>query len=185
MKGSSAKKVVVIGPECTGKSELSSFLADHFRTHWVPEFAREYLNQLYRPYQKSDLVEIARGQLALEDKIENSVNDLLICDTNLYVIQIWSTVKYQHCDEQILRWIQDRHYDLYLLTFIDIPWEEDPLREHPHYRQELYELYLQTLKNQPVPFIEIKGERVQRRQAAVNAVETLMKADSYRNLTGD
>jgi NadR type nicotinamide-nucleotide adenylyltransferase len=167
------KKVVILGPECTGKSELSEFLAREFDTVWVPEFARQYINNLTRPYEASDLLNIARGQLALEDKLSAKADKLLICDTDLYVIKIWSMFKYGFCHPEILNAINERKYDLYLLTYIDIPWQDDPLREHPHNRRELYDLYLKEMRLQPVPFVEIKGHREQRRKLAVEAIKTL------------
>jgi NadR type nicotinamide-nucleotide adenylyltransferase len=167
------KKVVVLGPECTGKSELSAYLADALHTVWVPEYAREYLDDLQRPYGPEDLPLIARGQLALEDAMERKANKVLICDTDLYVIKVWSNFKYGYCDPEILRSIASRGYDLYLLTYIDIPWAYDPLREHPDQREELYQLYLQEMKNQPVPFVEIKGTREARRKAATTAIRAL------------
>jgi NadR type nicotinamide-nucleotide adenylyltransferase len=167
------KKVVVLGPECTGKSELSAHLAARFRTVWVPEYARQYLDELRRPYGPEDLPVIARGQLALEDEMERKANKVLICDTDLYVIKIWSIFKYGNCDPEILRSIASRKYDLYLLTYIDIPWAYDPLREHPDQREELYHLYLQEMKNQPVPFIEIRGDRDQRRKVTTEAIKAL------------
>ncbi len=169
------KKVAVIGPECTGKSELSEFLAGYFHTEWVPEYARGYINNLVRPYEQHDLLAIAHGQIRLEDEWMRDSNRILICDTNLYVIKIWSEFKFGACDKTILEQIATRKYDLYLLTAIDLPWEDDPLREHPHKREQLYEIYLNEMKNQPVPFVEIKGERELRRKAAVEAVEQLLK----------
>lgn len=169
------KKVAVIGPECTGKSELSQFLAQHFNTQWVPEYARGYINNLVRPYELHDLLAIAHGQTRLEDEWTRGSNNVLICDTNLYVIKVWSEFKFGTCDKTILEQIATRKYDLYLLTGVDLPWEDDPLREHPHKREQLYEIYLNEMKNQPVPFVEIKGERELRRKAAVEAVEKLLK----------
>jgi NadR type nicotinamide-nucleotide adenylyltransferase len=169
------KKVAVIGPECTGKSELSSFLADHYDTSWVPEYARGYIGNLVRPYDRHDLIAIAHGQLRIEDEWTRSTSDLLICDTNLYVIKVWSTFKYGECDEEILQLISERAYDLYLLTYIDIPWEDDPQREHPDKRQELYDIYLNEMKNQPVPFVEIKGDRQMRQERAIEAVDRILK----------
>lgn len=168
------KKVAIIGPECTGKSELSRILADHYETNWVHEYARTYLNELGRPYEKTDLVEIAKGQLALEDEASVDANRLLICDTNLYVIKIWSEYKYNETDSFILDSIRTRKYDLYLLTYIDIPWEEDPLREHPQKREELFNIYLNELKQQPVPFVTIRGSRDQRRTDAIKAIEMIL-----------
>jgi NadR type nicotinamide-nucleotide adenylyltransferase len=169
------KKVVVIGPECTGKSALSEFLAVHFKTEWVPEYARGYLDNLVRPYSQHDLTTIAHGQIQLEDKSMLHSNRVMFCDTNLYVIKVWSEFKYGNCDPEILNLISERKYDLYLLTYIDIPWETDPLREHPDKRQQLYEIYLSEMKNQSVPFVEIKGGRSTRQQSAIDAVNNLLK----------
>jgi NadR type nicotinamide-nucleotide adenylyltransferase len=168
------KKVAVIGPECTGKSALSEFLADHFKTGWVPEYARGYLDNLIRPYEQHDLLTIAHGQMRVEDEWARDAGKLMICDTNLYVIKVWSEFKFGSCQEEILKHIASRQYDLYLLTYIDLPWEEDPQREHPDKREELYQIYLNEMKNQPVPFVEIKGARELRRKTAVDAVEKLL-----------
>jgi NadR type nicotinamide-nucleotide adenylyltransferase len=168
------KKVAIIGPECTGKSELSQYLADHFETEWVPEYARAYLDKLRRPYTQDDLLKIAHGQLRLEDEYSIDANSFLICDTNLYVIKIWSMFKYGNCQDEILETIASRKYDLYLLTYVDIPWQEDPQREHPTKREELYQIYVNEMKNQSVPFVEIKGERELRRATAVRAIEEML-----------
>ena len=133
------KKVVVLGPECAGKSELSEYLARAFNTVWVPEYAREYLDKLAKPYGPEDLPLIAKGQLMLEDEMETKANRTLICDTDLYVIKIWSMFKYGYCDPAILKAIESRKCDLYLLTYIDIPWAYDPLREHPDQRERVRE----------------------------------------------
>lgn len=169
------RKVVVIGPECTGKSELSQYLADEFNTVWVREYAREYLDALERPYNITDLTLIANGQLQSEDQMAQRANKLLICDTDLHVIKIWSIFKYGYCDPSILDAISKRKYDLYLLTYIDIPWAYDPLREHPDQRETLFDIYVQELQNQPVPFTIIKGSREERRKSAKQAVTALMQ----------
>lgn len=165
------KKVVVIGPECTGKSELSQFLAAHFQTVWVPEYARGYLDNLTRPYEQHDLMTIAHGQVRIENEWSRDANHLVICDTNLIVIKVWSEFKYGHAHPEILSLISARKYDLYLLTYIDVPWENDPQREHPDKRETLYDIYLKELRNQPAPFVEIRGERDARRKTAVDAIE--------------
>jgi NadR type nicotinamide-nucleotide adenylyltransferase len=168
------KKVAVVGPECTGKSELSQFLALHYHTSWVPEYARGYLENLVRPYEQHDLLTIAHGQMRLEDKYEKDCRGLMICDTNLYVIKVWSEYKFGNCHPEILHNIALRKYDLYLLTYIDLPWVEDPQREHPDKREELYNIYLNEMKNQPVPYEEIKGLGEQRHKNAIDAIEKLV-----------
>lgn len=170
------KKVAVIGPECTGKSELSQFLAEHFKTVYVPEYARAYIERLVHPYVEADLLKIAHGQLRLEDDNLMDSNHFMVCDTNLYVIKIWSEFKFGSCDQEILDSLATRKYDLYLLTNVDLPWQDDPQREHPTKREELYQLYLNEMKNQSTPFVEIKGERELRRKTAVDAIEkTLLR----------
>src|SRR5690606_31953716 len=116
----------------------------------------------------------ASGQLALEDALTKDANRVLICDTNLYVIKVWSKFKYGHCDPKILETIATRKYDLYMLTYIDIPWIADPQREHPDQREELYSIYLDEMKHQSVPFVEIKGNREARQTAATESINTLL-----------
>ena len=168
------KKVAVIGPECTGKSELSQFLAGYYKTEWVPEYARGFIDHLIRPYEEHDLLTIAHGQLRLEDEYARDSNKILFCDTNLYVIKVWSEVKFGSCNPDILREIDTRPYDLYLLTYVDVPWQDDPQREHPTRREELYQRYLNEMKNQAVPFVEIKGARELRQQTALDAVKKIL-----------
>lgn len=171
---SSIKKVAIVGPECTGKSDLSAYLAGHFNTEWVPEYARGYLDNLTHPYQQHDLTTIAHGQLRIEDLWEQSARNVLFCDTNLLVIKVWSEFKFGACDPEILMKLKNRHYDLYLLTHIDLPWEEDPLREHPHKREELYEIYFRELETMKVPFVEIRGKTEERRKTAIDAIDRLL-----------
>jgi NadR type nicotinamide-nucleotide adenylyltransferase len=166
-------RVAIVGPECTGKSGLAQFLASHYNTLWVPEYARNYLDNLVRPYNENDLTAIAHGQMRLEEEYARDANKILFCDTTLLVIKIWSEFKYGYSDPWIIEGVERSNYDLHLLTYIDIPWEEDPQREHPEKREELYQIYLEQIKAMNVPFVEIRGEREQRRRAAVQAIDRL------------
>lgn len=171
------KRIAVVGPECTGKSDLCSFLAEYYNTEWVPEYARGYLDNLVRPYGEHDLLTIAHGQLRLEDTYAHTANKMLFCDTNLYVIKVWSEFKFNRCHPEILKQIENRTYDLYLLTYIDIPWEADPLREHPEHREKLYSIYRDELKNQSTPFVEIKGMGDERRRISIDAVNSIINVN--------
>jgi NadR type nicotinamide-nucleotide adenylyltransferase len=171
---SSIKKVCVIGPECTGKTDLSQYLSTYYKTSWVSEYARAYLNKLSRPYQQSDLTKIAHGQVRMEDEWINEANKVLICDTNLLVIKIWSEYKYGNCDNEIVQLLANRKYDLYLLTAIDIPWEDDPQREHPDKREFFWNLYKKEVATRGVATVEIFGNREERRAKAIEAINTLM-----------
>lgn len=169
------KKVCVIGPECTGKSQLSQFLAKQFDTCWIPEYARAYLDKLGRPYQEVDLVKIAHGQLRLEDEWLRDANRVMICDTNLITIKIWSDYKYGRCDEEILKLIKARHYDLYLLCYIDVPWVDDPQREHPDKRDHFWQIFKNEVMSTAVPYVEIGGNWEQRQQKAIGAIENVIR----------
>ncbi|RAJ85461.1 NadR type nicotinamide-nucleotide adenylyltransferase [Chitinophaga dinghuensis] len=171
------KKVVVIGPESTGKSTLSEMLAKRFHTAWTPEYAREYIDQLNRPYEQEDLLKIAQGQLEQEKKYAATARELLICDTDLYVIKVWSEHKYADCDHRILQMIAEETCDLYLLTHIDMPWEEDPQREYPapEMRAYFYNIYKDIVMQSGVPFVDIHGSYEQREMLAVAAVEQLLQ----------
>ncbi len=150
-------RIAITGPESTGKSILTNLLAEHFHTAWVPEYAREYIDNLGRPYEEHDILEIARGQLDRENLAALKADKLLFCDTELIVTKIWSDVKYQRCHPWILDQIHENPYPLYLLCDIDIPWEADPQREHPHLRKYLWDLYVNELTSRNLNFTVIKG----------------------------
>jgi NadR type nicotinamide-nucleotide adenylyltransferase len=168
------KRIAIVGPECTGKSDLAAFLAEYYRTIWVPEFARSFLEVLNRPYKKHDLITIAQGQAMLEETYEKKANRILICDTTLLVIKIWSEFKYGDCAEEIKQQLNQHTYDLHLLTHVDLPWVEDPQREHPHQREQLFTIYKNELQKMNTPFVEIKGDRAERRTAAIPAIDKLI-----------
>ncbi|OQP67470.1 ATPase [Niastella vici] len=173
------KKVVVIGPESTGKSTLSEQLANYYKTSWVPEYAREYLLQHGTEYTYDDLLTIAQGQVALEESyIEKAGHSkLLFIDTDQYVMKVWCDFVFGKCHTWIPDQITKRKYDLYLLCNIDLPWVKDILREYPDLtrRQQLYSIYKNILTNQSVPWIEISGNYDERFQKAVQSVNDLFE----------
>jgi NadR type nicotinamide-nucleotide adenylyltransferase len=164
------KRIAVTGPESTGKSLLTLQLAEHFQTSWVPEFAREYIDHLDRPYEEQDILEIAKGQMKLEQEQILKAKDYFFSDTELIVTKIWSDVKYGRCHPWILDEINRNPYDLYLLCYIDIPWQADPQREHPHMRNELFRLYFNEINNRRLPFAIVKGLGDDRLKNALEAM---------------
>jgi NadR type nicotinamide-nucleotide adenylyltransferase len=168
-------RIAVTGPESTGKSTLSRQLAEHYQTAWVPEYARSYIDQLDRPYTQADILAIAQGQIRLERESEAQANRLLISDTELLVTKVWSEHAFGSCPEWILQQLERQHYDLYLLAGIDIPWEPDPQREHPHLRDYFYQLYRQELLSRGWPFVEVWGNLSERMAQAVNAINPLLQ----------
>ncbi len=168
------KTVVILGPESTGKTKLAQELAKTFNCGWVPEFARGYLDRQGSAYKEEDLLEIAKGQAQCEQEASAGLGDVVFFDTDLTVIKIWSLYKYGRCHRWILRELEQYTYDLYLLTYPDLPWTPDPLREHPQQREELYSLFLEDLKKRKLPFTIIKGQGSSRLKQAVSAVRELL-----------
>jgi NadR type nicotinamide-nucleotide adenylyltransferase len=174
------KKIVIIGPESSGKSSLCELLALHYRTAWVPEYAREYLTLHGMDYRFEDLLVIARGQLHLEDQYTaNAItagDQLLFVDTDMYVMKVWSEFVFGRCDPWILGEIARRPYDGYLLCRPDLPWVNDPLREYPvgPARDQLFHIYKDSMVNQSLPWAEIKGEGEDRIAAGIAAVERML-----------
>lgn len=171
MRFKELKKVAVTGPESTGKSMLSEQLASHYQTCRAPEFAREYLDRHGPAYEEKDILLIARGQLHNEREAEKKAAGYLFCDTELIVTKIWSEVRYKRCDPWILRKINEHTYDLFLLCDIDLPWESDPLREHPGMREELFELYRRELISRKLPFFIVRGFGNDRLTNAIRLIE--------------
>ncbi len=165
------KKIAITGPESTGKSLLARQLAKHYQTNYVPEYAREYIDKLNRPYNKQDILEIAKGQISKEKELESKANKFLFCDTELIVTKIWCEHKYGDCHEWILKMINENRYDLFLLTNIDLPWQPDPQREHPDLRKYLFKLYYDELRERNFNFKIISGLKEDRLKNAVRAVE--------------
>lgn len=182
------KKIVIIGPESTGKSVLSQQLANHYETTWCPEFAREYLLTNGINYDYDDLLTIAKGQLALEDEytttlenqsqtmLENGEHLPLFIDTDMYVMKVWCEFVFEKCHRFILDEIVRRQYDLYLLCNIDLPWVKDELREYPDIesRKKIYRIYKDLMVNQSVPWVDISGNYDNRLNTAIAAVNKLL-----------
>lgn len=152
-------KIVCIGPESTGKSTLCAQLATHYGTVWCPEYAREFLTRLKRPYNYADLLDIAKGQLRLQHELEQKATSLYFIDTDMYVMKVWCEVVFDNCHKWILKQIAEQHYDLYLLCNTDLPWIADELREYPDLsmRQRLFKMYKDIVVNSGVEWVEITG----------------------------
>jgi nicotinamide riboside kinase len=198
------KKIVVIGPESTGKSVLCEQLAQHYGTAWCPEYAREYLLKHGMKYSYDDLLVIAKGQVALEEAIvsrESSIvnskltaavdspsrlpthdsrlmphHSPLFIDTDMYVMKVWCEFVFGNCHRFILEQIVEREYDLYLLCNIDLPWVNDDLREYPDLesRRKLYLIYKDIMINQSVPWVEISGGYEERLEKAILSVDEIL-----------
>ncbi len=168
------KKIAITGPESTGKSTLTRQLAEHYHTVWVKEYAREYLDELHRPYIFEDILKIAKEQKKREIDLASKASQLLFIDTELIVTKIWSEVKFNKCAPWIINSIEKQDYMIYLLMDIDLPWEYDSQREHPEMREYLFNLYKNELKDRKLNFEIISGNNQQRLQNAIEIVNSYL-----------
>jgi NadR type nicotinamide-nucleotide adenylyltransferase len=176
---SNCLKIVLFGPESTGKTTLSQQLARHYNSVWVPEYARDYLQEKWNNERKTcephDLLPIAEGQIKSENKLAQKANKVLICDTDLLETKVYSEAYYiGACDPLLEKYALQNTYDLYLLTYIDIPWENDDLRDKPNEREEMFSYFEQTLINSKRPFVILKGDKNTRLKKAVYHIDKLL-----------
>ena len=171
------KKVAIVGPESTGKSTITQQLAKHYNTLWVPEYARYYCAALTEPCNLQDEVNMFHGQLALEDSIlAIAEKDLIFCDTTFITVKIWSDEVFGETPQIVLDALPKYNYDLYLLMDIDLPWQEDPLRDFPHKREHFLKVWHQELKALNATYITVSGQGEDRLTNAITAVQTFLKS---------
>ena len=172
-------KVVLFGPESTGKTTLSRHLARYYNSVWVPEYARDYLQKKWNDERKTcepkDLLPIAEGQMKLENELAQKTNSVLICDTDLLETKVYSETYYLgSCSPILEKYSLQNSYDLYFLTYIDTPWEADDLRDKPEHRQEMFEAFQNTLIRYNRPYVILKGDKKTRLETAVNHIDKLL-----------
>jgi NadR type nicotinamide-nucleotide adenylyltransferase len=167
------KRIAITGPESTGKSWLAAGLAEEFSEPWVPEFARFYLEKLNKPYNFDDVLEIARGQFKTEEAAAALAKEWLFCDTDFLVTRVWCLVRFGKSHPWIDQMADQHLYAHYLLCNTDLPWEADPLREHPHLRKELFEMYLTELEKRRLPFTIVSGTGDERLMKGVEVLRGL------------
>lgn len=173
-------KIALFGPESTGKTTLAIQLAEHFKTAWAPEFARDYLQEKWEKSRQicdiDDMLPIAYGQTKLENDSLSVANKFLFCDTNLLVTKVFSEVYYNFCDPLLEKAALEHEYDLFFLTNIDVPWEKDDLRDKPEGRESVFAVFKQTLIDNNKPFITLSGDKNLRLCNAISIVNDLAKA---------
>jgi NadR type nicotinamide-nucleotide adenylyltransferase len=172
-------KVVLFGPESSGKTTLSRQLARYYHTVWAPEFARDYLQEKWNNERKTceaeDLIPIAVGQMKLENKLAKRADKILICDTDLLETKVYSEEFYGgFVDEKLNKAANENQYDLYLLTYIDTPWEEDDLRDRPEQRLEMFNAFEAALIKHNRPYLLLKGDKETRIKNATAAIDKII-----------
>ena len=172
------RRVVLTGPESTGKTTLARRLAERFATSWASEYARAYLDAKHAggvipspPCDEADIPEIARGQIGAEELAARRSNRILFCDTDLYATRLYAEEYFGACPAWIRETAASRRYDLHLLLDVDVPWVEDAQRDRPRLRHELLERLRLMLEQDGRPYVLVSGawdERWRRALAAVS-----------------
>jgi NadR type nicotinamide-nucleotide adenylyltransferase len=168
------KRIAIVGPESTGKSTMSAYLAKYYQTIWVPEFAREYCGKLTEQPTWQDEINMFRGQVTLEEELLPKANKILICDTTFITVKIWSDHIFGKSPQEVLDELPKHPYDLYLLLNIDLPWQDDPLRDFPQLREHFMDIWVKELMALNANYTLISGIGQERYDNAVRAIDSFL-----------
>ena len=178
-------KIVLFGPESTGKSSLAKFLASHYKTNYVEEFARQYLQEKWDNFgkicEKQDLIPIAEGQIKNENIMSKKANRVLFCDTDLLTTAVYSRLYFNgFCDAELDKFSKHNYYDLYLLMDIDIEWVKDDLRDRPNERAELFNVFKNALIENNKNYMIVSGNFEKRKQTSINFIDNFLNLDNSK-----
>ena len=174
--------IVVTGPESTGKSVLSRSLSELLEAKYVVEFSRIYLEKNGPAYYRVDFQKMLDGQDEQEKKALESGEDILVFDTDLLTYKIWSEWKYGVSNAKVDQKLLSFTNRIYLLCAPDIEWAEDPLRENPDQRWELFELYRESLEAYGLKYEIVRGLKEKRLDCAFTALKKMSKEVAPKSL---
>lgn len=177
-----AKRISVVGAESTGTTTLARRLAEHYKTVWVPEYAREYCASLQAAgvdlwtyqWRSEEFAEIARKQQETEDRLAREANRVLICDTDVLSTGIWHERYKGTGSAEVEAIVRGRPHDLYLLTDCDIPFVQDGLRDGETIRQWMTGRFEQVLEDRGLPWIKVSGGLEERLKRGILEVDKLL-----------
>lgn len=178
MKSNNPIIVVLTGPESTAKSTLAKQLSEIYGTQWVPEYAREYIENLNRSYTYNDVLKIAQHQIKSYEKVLQSGERLVFFDTFLVITKIWFREVFGNVPKEIENYLEGIDIDLHLLCYPDIKWINDGIRENENKRLYLYDEYRNELDNYNFKYEIIKGSENERTQLAEQYINQLIKSKS-------
>ncbi|HEX8478353.1 MAG TPA: ATP-binding protein [Telluria sp.] len=156
-------RIAILGAESSGKSTLAAALAEHYRTVWVPEYLREFVDTHQRVPREEDQYAIALTQRMRENDAALRANRYLFCDTTPLMTALYSRVYWGRVDAQLAELDSVHEYALTLVTAPDGPWMPDGLqRESEAVRQSVHALVLANLAARGIAHTVVAGEPDQR-----------------------
>ncbi|AZQ43289.1 AAA family ATPase [Nonlabens ponticola] len=172
----SGRRIVLYGPESTGKSTLGKQLSLYYNEPLVLEYAREYLQKRFDVNSHicsyDDIVPIAIGQRHLEIQGEKDARDLVILDTNLLETAVYSEAYFSKVPQELEKAIATSSYDLYLLMDIDVEWTPDDLRDKPQERVQMFNFFEKTLVERKLDYSVVSGIDDERLKNAIQVIES-------------
>lgn len=172
------KKIAIVGPESTGKSTISKQLSKYYQVPWVAEYARYYCANLTTPCTLQDEINMFHGQVALEQAVlETTEAEFIICDTTFITVKIWSDAFFGETPNVVLEALSANKYDFYVLLDIDLPWEDDPLRDFPDQREHFLGIWHKELKALGANYKLVGGMGDFRLQNAITVIDEFLLAN--------
>ena len=173
-------RIAIVGPESTGKTILAQKLAEYYKGKWIPEYARDYIEKLERPYKFSDVEHIARWLIDAYDNCQDAAYPVFF-DTEMIITKVWFDVAFGKLPDQMEKWLKHMDFDAFLLCYPDLPWKPDPVRENGgKMREILYHRYRTEIEKLQKPYQIIKGHGAER---MANASKALNKLTGLPDLT--
>jgi len=177
-QASDCLKIVLFGPQSTGKTTLANQLAAYYNTIMVPEYARTYAETKHHENKlldASDILPIAIGQMELENTLTKKASNIVICDTDLLETKVYASIYYPEADTTILdENIQQNTYNFYFLTYIDVPWEADDIRDLQNQRETTFQKFESALQKHQKEYSILKGSKMERFEKAISIIDKLV-----------
>jgi HTH-type transcriptional regulator, transcriptional repressor of NAD biosynthesis genes len=168
------RKICFYGPESTGKSVMAKKMAEHYKTEFVPEVARELITS--NTFKREDIIMIGRAQTERVFQKARTAHKILFCDTDLITTQIYSR-HYLKVVPPILYALEEMiAYDAYFLFDIDVPWVNDGLRDlgDETKRQAMYDIFKNELDRRNIGYVKVQGDWEEREATIHHELKRLL-----------
>lgn len=180
-----SKRIVIVGPESTGKTTLCQRLAKYYDTVWVEEVGRIVSEEKIKErtddkiqyeWKSEEFDEIASRQNQLENQKARQCNKILICDTNSLATYVWHR-RYMGFDRKEILDIygEIKKPDLYLITSPNgVPFVQDGFRDGEHVRESMFSDFVELIQKQGIKYEILDGDYDERFQKAVKIIDIVV-----------